>query len=325
MAESSLTPSYRVLREYVGEYLIGGDAYFDQYPDSEQRTIDRVIDSGLRWFYQPPAIGNPARVHDWTFLRDEYLLTTQPPYTTGSITIALGIVTLTGGTWPSWAADARLLVNGMDYLVDTRDSNTQLTLEDLTITVSTAATFELHVDDYTLPDNFGMQVGQPVYLPYAPLCRFPLYLVSIQSIREDRSRMLSLGSQPYKCAIWPKPFDETVGNRWQITFYPKVSSTYQIQIPYRIRMERPTTEHAYPIGASDHAECVIAACMAAAERHKEQSAGVHYQRFMECLQSAVARDQQNYNGISQGRMYDLAAESPGLMARWPYWPHLVTN
>lgn len=58
---------------------------------------------------------------------------TSTGYSTGMIAIVDGVVTLTGGTWPSWAADGYLNFNGTPLEVATRDSSTQLTLVDTTI------------------------------------------------------------------------------------------------------------------------------------------------------------------------------------------------
>jgi hypothetical protein len=70
---------------------------------------------------------------------------TSTPYTTGTVTIAAGIVTLAGGTWPTWAGNARLTVSGTVYVISTRDSNTQLTLTNLAVNVGAGATFSLEV------------------------------------------------------------------------------------------------------------------------------------------------------------------------------------
>ncbi|HHK42574.1 MAG TPA: hypothetical protein ENJ50_09170, partial [Planctomycetaceae bacterium] len=55
-------------------------------------------------------------------------------YTTGIVSITGGVATLSGGTWPDWAADGELTITQNDtpvtYSVTTRDSDTQLTLDD---------------------------------------------------------------------------------------------------------------------------------------------------------------------------------------------------
>jgi hypothetical protein len=54
-----------------------------------------------------------------------------------------GVVTLAGGTWPSDAADKILVVNGSNYAVATRDSGTQITLEDTTLDVAAGNSYAL--------------------------------------------------------------------------------------------------------------------------------------------------------------------------------------
>ncbi len=69
---------------------------------------------------------------------------TDKAYSTGTVAIVGGRVTLTGGTWPSWAADADLTVNGVRYTVKTRDSGTQLTLDNASVSAPAGAIYRLH-------------------------------------------------------------------------------------------------------------------------------------------------------------------------------------
>lgn len=50
-------------------------------------------------------------------------------YFTGLVTGTGTTLTVTNGVWPSWAASGTVHINGADYEVSTRDSDTQLTLE----------------------------------------------------------------------------------------------------------------------------------------------------------------------------------------------------
>jgi len=77
-------------------------------------------------------------------------------YATGTVAVtnASATVTLTGGTFPSWAALAALYVNGQSYRISTRDSNTQLTLATTwNQATAAAATFSLAQHAYTLPSD----------------------------------------------------------------------------------------------------------------------------------------------------------------------------
>jgi hypothetical protein len=50
------------------------------------------------------------------------------PFSLGTVSAINGVVTLVGGIWPTWAAGATLTVNNISYTVESRDSDTQVTL-----------------------------------------------------------------------------------------------------------------------------------------------------------------------------------------------------
>lgn len=101
--------------------------------------------------------------HQWIYLWSLGRITTHGAYSTGTIEYdhTGGAnerqVTLTGGTWPTWAADGYLVFNNTPYQVAARISDTVLTLgvnqnpgED----VAAATEFELLQDQYQLPTDF---------------------------------------------------------------------------------------------------------------------------------------------------------------------------
>lgn len=69
--------------------------------------------------------------------------TREPEYSTGTVTIAAGVATLAGGTWPSWAANGTLQLNSNFYTVNTRDSNTQITLDNTGVTAVAGTNYTL--------------------------------------------------------------------------------------------------------------------------------------------------------------------------------------
>lgn len=74
-------------------------------------------------------------------------------YFTGTVTISSGVVTLANGTWPAWAATAAINVAGSLYNVSTRDSDTQLTLDDTSVSAAAGSSYALAQstqDDATL-------------------------------------------------------------------------------------------------------------------------------------------------------------------------------
>lgn len=66
-------------------------------------------------------------------------------YTTGTITIVSGVVTLAGGTWPIWAATATLTdtTHSVSYTIASRMSGAVVVLTDLTVNVGAGASISL--------------------------------------------------------------------------------------------------------------------------------------------------------------------------------------
>lgn len=95
---------------------------------------------------------------EWMYYNKPYRITLSEPYETGTVAVSTaGVVTGSGTTFPTWAASGRLLINDIVYSVDTRDSNTQLTLktQDFPATAIAAGTsYTLYRSVYTLPENF---------------------------------------------------------------------------------------------------------------------------------------------------------------------------
>jgi hypothetical protein len=79
-------------------------------------------------------------------------------YTTGTIAIASGVVTLTGGAFPNYGGNPvyplRLYVGSTIYSVASYDSATQLTLTNLTVNASAGTSYKFASWDYRETDPF---------------------------------------------------------------------------------------------------------------------------------------------------------------------------
>jgi hypothetical protein len=66
----------------------------------------------------------------WPWLHTAGRIAFHASYNTGSIAVTNGsaVVTLTSGTWPTWAASGEVCINGLWQTILTRDSGTRLTL-----------------------------------------------------------------------------------------------------------------------------------------------------------------------------------------------------
>lgn len=100
---------------------------------------------------------------NWNYYRRSRRLSVYAPYTTGTIeyTSSTRTVDLTGGTWPSYAADGRILIADISYDIESRDSGSELTLSAHGAPgadIASGTSYTLYFADYDLDDNV-LQVG----------------------------------------------------------------------------------------------------------------------------------------------------------------------
>ncbi len=110
------------------------------------------------------AIGMAATERDWPWLHTLGRVNFVAPYATGTVAIASGsaVLTLTGGTFPTWAASGEILIQNQWQTILSRDSGTQLTLDNAWATTTvTAEGYTLAQSEYTLPSDC-MKVDQVV-------------------------------------------------------------------------------------------------------------------------------------------------------------------
>ena len=103
----------------------------------------------------------PSR-HDWTYFYRQRLLHTVASYTTGTVVFDFTggtnerMLTLTTGTWPSWATFGRVIIDGTHYEVEDRKSNSIITLTETSNPGQDVAstTFTIYRNSYPLPADF---------------------------------------------------------------------------------------------------------------------------------------------------------------------------
>ncbi len=286
-AVGGMIASYPSLLERVGHYLFGIRSGFslDQTDD-----IEECLKDGLHDVYT---------AHSWSFFRPVKEITTTAPYSTGTITIASGVVTLLGGTFPSWAAVGVLKVGNDYYDVDTRDGDTQVTLEDTTVTLAVASSFELGRPEYDLPTAFEAIEGDLAYEPgqsdfYPPVRQ------------KDDGEILRLcqddpyHDRPLYYGIRTVEFDPTVGSLRRLALYPTPDAAYVLKARMKLRTTMIDETNCYPVGAESLSQLITEACLAAAERGYDEQEGRHTKRFQELLPLAIAADQEMTSPTSLG-------------------------
>ena len=289
VAPSGIAPSYSSLLERVGEYLFGTGSGFSS---DQTRKINICISDGLNRVYT---------AHDWSFLRPLADVVTTAPYATGTITIAAGVVTLTGGTFPSWAADGVLKANNKYYSVASRGSNTQITLDDTSATQASASSYQLARPEIPLDAAFEAIGGEGTinYYPgpdrwYPPVT--PRHDATIRMLESDNPEL----ERPLFYSVRTARFDPLVGSRKVLALYPAPDRAYTLRVPMVLRPIPIDDSNPYPIGGELLAQAIIEACLAAAEHNFEERNHVHEDQYQQQIALAIANDQRRSSPTELG-------------------------
>ena len=279
VAVGEMVASYNSLLERVGHFLFGIRTSFSTDQTSD---IEECIRDGLRDVYA---------AHSWSFFRPLKDITTTAPYATGTVTIASGVVTLTGGTFPSWAADGLLKVSTTYYSVASRDSGTQVTLDDTSVAVAAASAFELGRPEIPLDSSFE-DMANDRSLTYYP-DQNELY----PPVRNRHDQQIRTWQQddpyydrPIYYSIRTVEFDPDVGSRKVLAFYPTPDAAYVLRAPMILRPIPISSGDQYPVGGEVLAQVITEACLAAAERNYDEHSNQHTMRYMALLPLAIRDD-----------------------------------
>jgi hypothetical protein len=104
------------------------------------------------------ALGMIARERQWAWYQTHGTISLQAPYTTGTVAFTAGSanLTLTGGTWPSWAASGKILYGGKWLRIASRTSDSVIVLSNAWVESSISGqAYVLYRDEYALPTDCG--------------------------------------------------------------------------------------------------------------------------------------------------------------------------
>lgn len=286
----SMVASYSSLLDRVGHELFGirSDFSADQLVD-----ILQCIKDGLRYVYS---------AHDWSFFKPIADISTTAPYATGTVTIAAGVVTLAGGTFPSWAAHGIFKVSDSYYSVASRDGNTQITLDDTSVTVAAASAFQLGRPEIELSAAFEA-IANDSDLTYYP-DQNDLYPPVRQ--RHDRAVRTAQQNNPYFdrpvfYSVRTVTFDPTAGSQKRLALYPTPDAAYVLRVPMILRPTMIDAVNQYPVGGETLAQLITEACLSAVELDfYEKTDGRHTQMFQAMLPLAIRADQEKSAPTSLG-------------------------
>lgn len=287
---TSAEGTYVSLRRRVGHYLFGIRSGFSEDQESD---ISDCLHDGLQRVYA---------AHDWSFLHPIADVVTTAPYSTGTITIASGVVTLTGGTFPTWATDGVLQVSNRYYSVASRDSGTQITLDATSLTVASAASYQLARPEIPLDATFDAVANDSdlTYYP-SPECWYP----PVKWRHDATIRQLEANNpdfdRPVFYSVRTVTFDPTVGSRKVLALYPAPDQVYTLRVPMHLRPVLLSEVNLYAIGGEVLSQVILEACLASAEHNFEEREHVHEKRFMELIGLAIRSDQERSSSTSLGR------------------------
>lgn len=290
--DAGLESDWDSLRAETADFL-GYTRDDSKWSSDEILRLASIIKSALLQVYFPQNF-KPEMAYRWSWMRPAAPIETVAPYATGTVTIASGVVTLADGTFAStsaWAAYGELTVDGETYTVDTYTDTTHITLDDTSVEVATASTYSLARVVYELPSTFGGSFDGPLaYKPGTDVLGDPVKIVSDGMIRRYRQDNTS-PDRPRYAAIRPVAFDPTVGQRWEIVFYPTANDAYELHGRYTVVPTMLSTVYKYPLGGVALSEVIIESCLAIAEqRLHDQVMGPHTERFETLLAAAIAND-----------------------------------
>lgn len=283
-----MVASYSSLFERVLHYLFGirTGASADQTDD-----VEDCIKDGLRRVYAS---------HEWSFFRPIEDVTTTPPYTTGTIAVVDGVVTLTAGTFPSWAADGTLKASNSYYSIASR-APTQITLNDTTVDIDAGTSYELGRPEIPLAASFDAVANDSdlTYYPDNNEIYPPVRQRHDQAIRTWQQDDPSF-DRPVFYSVRTVEFDPTTGSRRSLAFYPTPAATYVLRVPMLLRPTMIDAVNEYPVGGEQLSQVILEACLAAAEHNYEEREHVHESRHLELIKLAIQTDQERSSATSLG-------------------------
>lgn len=204
-------PTYAQLIDYLIVSSFGGPQ------DAEQKDIKQAI---IRSYDEL------TTMRDWAYYHVHGRIILQAPYATGTVTSSGTTVTLTGGTWPSWAATGAYLKVGEEICrVATRTSGSVVVLDSgLSLKADVASQpFTLYRSVYALPSNFrNMDEPSDEYNWWSGLYVTPDEAMKIE-------RVSNSSGEPYHWTVIPDPG----GTGWAIKLIGYPTKLETLDFTYR--------------------------------------------------------------------------------------------
>jgi hypothetical protein len=193
------------------------------------------------------AIQSLVDMRDWNYYIDPARIVTVDQYATGTVEYdhtgnvsGERLVTLTGGTFPAWAERGTLLIGSVPYRVSTRESDTELILDETVnpqADVAAGSTYTLYQEAFILPAGFK----RPIRVDR--LNNWDGQYLSPQAFQNARES-LEFSGQPRYWTIMTDPKDTRRQAMW---FYPAPQSEESFDLLFE-RRPVPLSVYDYKTG-----------------------------------------------------------------------------
>lgn len=154
---------------------------------------------------------------------------------------------------------------------------------------------------YTLPSNFSSIDG--TFTWGDGINKLPILIVGDQNILDMYNAMDASGD-PLYASIETSGSTGTALQTNTVTFYPEPNAAGALNYRYFINPLQVTSSATYPLGGPQHAETLKEACIAAAERNRDDEVGMHNARFQQLLMQSARFDMRAATPEYLGRNID---------------------
>lgn len=288
MAESTLSITYDELAVIVAVFL-GYSPTKTDWSALEVAELDRYIQAGIRQFYYPPAVDGVPEGYEWSFLKPTTTIEVNARYTTGSLVVAGGTCTLTGGTWPEWAAThGTLVIDDVTYSITSRDNDTELTVVGSDTTADEDDWYLSNAGYQDLPDDLGRVIGSFYY----PSTEHRRSVIQVSKARINAGLARTTDeAPPRECTVRYKTQVPGEGQRMEVVWFPKPNAIRTLTYTYEAYTGTiDTSTNPYPLGGMKYAELVTESCLAIAEQRANDEQGLHTAAFVRLLAAGITYD-----------------------------------
>lgn len=291
MAANTAAFTYAELRRAIGREIgVPRDPTSPAWSTIQSQDVADILKRGQHAVYWPRL---PEGAYSWSFLKPTLAqLTLRAPYSTGTVGVTSTTVTLSGGTWPTWAAAGELFVNDEWLTVASRGSGTSLTLDAApSATISAGTSYQLICREYALPDDFGGMATPQGFSYRRDQDWGPKISLVNESMIRNADQSSNVSGPPAYAAIVPVAPTTSTDLRWNAIFDCLPDQDYPLWYRYSVipAIIDATNVYAY-VPAYLH-DTLVAACVDVALQTLYQDFSKHG-AFQESLRGAIQIDRQ---------------------------------